>query len=314
MANQGTLELCLSDVQRRTLKGFEARIELRRSGADLPDVTYDSFPVKAKILLPAFPQAESIQLRVVTARFRIRSADVFTLTHGETIQRTLTLFRRPSRWTARFTKFTRLGSDHQALRDVVTRSAELKVRDGRALDDYDDADSTRTILAKAALLNLYAKLSTMIEPVGGKRSWFSFVDEVLEIGRERLIARVDPQIGRVVRKIKDRIADFDDYKHTPAKNHAGNVAPYLSEFRKGDMFSIKSKEAKGNIQLTLAPGRDAAGKQVMLLDADIDENGKLLAHIADVFKHKFTGGTHPFAIHEYLALEEPSRDLGYKLV
>ncbi len=314
MANQGTLELVLNDVRRGTLKGFKARVELRRSGGDLPDVTLDPFPAKAKLLLAAFPQAEQVEFRVVTERFRIRSGGVFTLTDGETIQRTLTLFRRPSRWRARFTRLARLGGRHQALKDVLGLSPNLKVKKGRAFDDYDDADSSRTILAKAALLNLHAKLSAMTEPVGGNRDWFSFIDEILEIDRERLIARVDPRMGEVVRTIKDRISDFGDYKRTPAKNHAGNVAPHLGDFRKGDMFSIKSRDAKGNIQLTLAPGLDSAGKEILLLDTDIDENGKLLAHIADVFKHKFTGGTHPFAIHEYLALEQPNRDLGYKLV
>ena len=28
-----------------------------------------------------------------------------------------------------------------------------------------------------------------------------------------------------------------------------------------------------------------------------------MAHLADLFKHKFTGGTHAFDIHEYLALD-----------
>jgi hypothetical protein len=52
---------------------------------------------------------------------------------------------------------------------------------------------------------------------------------------------------------------------------------------------------------------------VTILDTDIDENGKLMAHLADLFKHKFTGGTHPFDIHEYLRKEAPQRDLGYTL-
>ncbi len=51
-----------------------------------------------------------------------------------------------------------------------------------------------------------------------------------------------------------------------------------------------------------------------ILDADLDENGKLMAHLADLFKHRFTGGTHPFDIHEYLVLEDPVRSLGYELV
>ena len=80
------------------------------------------------------------------------------------------------------------------------------------------------------------------------------------------------------------------------------------------MFSIKSREDIGNVQLTMAPGRDQAGNEILMLDADIDENGKLLLHLADLFKHKFSGGTHPFDIHEYLALAHRGRPLGYELI
>lgn len=52
----------------------------------------------------------------------------------------------------------------------------------------------------------------------------------------------------------------------------------------------------------MAFGKDASGNDLLILDADIDENGQLMAHLADLFKHKFTGGTHPFDIHELLPL------------
>jgi hypothetical protein len=80
------------------------------------------------------------------------------------------------------------------------------------------------------------------------------------------------------------------------------------------MFSIKSDEKLGNLQLTLAPAKDAAGNPVLLLDADIDENGVLLKHFFDLLKHRFTGGTHPFDIHEVLVFSEPNVDVGYQLV
>lgn len=120
-------------------------------------------------------------------------------------------------------------------------------------------------------------------------------------------------MGLIVRTIKDHIAQFNDYKPTPAQNHFGNF-PASYQVQKSKMFSIKSQETHGNVQLTLAPGKDAAGNELLLLDADIDENGALLEHLADLFKHKLTGGTHPFDIHEYLALAHRNRPLGYKLV
>ncbi len=120
-------------------------------------------------------------------------------------------------------------------------------------------------------------------------------------------------MGQIIRAIKDRVDKFEEYKNTPAENHHGNI-PARYEVTKSKMFSIKSREENGNIQLTMAPAKDSQGNEVLLLDADIDENGALLAHLADVFKHKFSGGTHPFNIYEYLALTHRDRPLGYELV
>lgn len=80
------------------------------------------------------------------------------------------------------------------------------------------------------------------------------------------------------------------------------------------MFSIKSSEDQGNVQLTMAPGKDAGGHSLLILDADIDENGQMFKHLMDLLKHKFSGGTHPFDIHEYLALSNVNRPLGYQLI
>jgi hypothetical protein len=80
------------------------------------------------------------------------------------------------------------------------------------------------------------------------------------------------------------------------------------------MISIKSTHRKGNFQLTLT---HLSGPDEVLLDTDIDENGDLLGHFLDLFKHKITGGTHPHDIHELLVLQEGQTagfDLGYRLV
>jgi hypothetical protein len=70
------------------------------------------------------------------------------------------------------------------------------------------------------------------------------------------------------------------------------------------------------LQQTMAPAQDlATGAFAPLLDADIDENGDLLIHLIDVlFMRAFSGGTHPFDIHEYLVLAHPNWALGYELV
>jgi hypothetical protein len=116
-----------------------------------------------------------------------------------------------------------------------------------------------------------------------------------------------------VRAIRQEFDRYEDYKDTPSGNHHGNM-PAQFGVPKSKMFSIKSKDEKGNVQLTFGPGRDGEGNDVMVLDADIDESGRLLEHMADVFRHKLTNQqTHPFDIHEYLTLELPNVPLGYGL-
>lgn len=49
------------------------------------------------------------------------------------------------------------------------------------------------------------------------------------------------------------------------------------------MREDKSRDENGNVQLTMAPGKDASGNDILLLDADIDENGAIFKHLADHF-------------------------------
>jgi hypothetical protein len=65
-----------------------------------------------------------------------------------------------------------------------------------------------------------------------------------------------------------------------------------------DAFSVKTRDAKANLQLTVARATKD-GRSVFLLDSDMDENGRLL-HGFDVIRHAFNGGTHPIDISESL--------------
>lgn len=169
-------------------------------------------------------------------------------------------------------------------------------------------------MAKTALLNAHYRLNATREPVSAARTWFSFVSRIVAIGRERFLAFVEPEMETRVRQIHANIEEFRaDYERTPSENHRGNV-PIALQSRITSMISIKSSHSKGNFQLTLT---HLSGPDEVLLDTDIDENGKLLGHFVDLFKHKITGGTHPHDIHELLVLQDgqtPGFDLGYRLV
>jgi hypothetical protein len=320
MSNQGFFELGLLDVAGRPANDTSVKVNFIRV-ADNKVVAQSTnlvFPPAHRFVLPAFPQERNLFAEVAAPRFRQRRSGIFTLTDGETITRNLTLFRQPGKWAASFDAWDQLPNQHQPLKKVLDKSSAVKVKGGETLGKftqaaYDNVSNPTTINAKAALLNLYAKLTEMIEPAGEAEPWFSFVREIVEIGRERFIAVVDQRMEQLVRTISNDIGQFPEYKKTPAQNHFGNF-PAAFNIVKSKMVSIKSREDHGNVQLTLAQGKDATGNDTFLLDADIDENGKLMAHLADLFKHKFNGGTHPFDIHEFLVLSSPNRPLGYTLV
>ena len=319
MPNEGIFELILIDVKRNPVRDT-LDVEFRRAsdGKAIREASDLSFPPTLAFRLPAFPQAINLYCDITPTRFRMRKSGFFTLTDGETIRRELTVMRLPSQWRARFERWAQLPARFDPLKTLLLAAPDVKVKEksgtlGRFAEAaYDDVDDQKTIEAKTSLLNLFVKLTELKAP-GTSRNWFSYLRSLLQIGRERLIAVVDPKMGQIVRRIKDDVSEYPDYRNTPAGNHYGNI-PAGYQAAKSDMFSIKSSEDNGNLQLTLAPARDPAGDEVLLLDSDIDENGRLLEHLADVFKHKFTGGTHSFDIHEYLSLAHPSIPLGYDLV
>ena len=320
MANEGFFELGLLDVAGRPINETGVRVSFIRIADNkvISTAANLSFPPPHRFALPAFPQEKNLICEVTPPRYRQRRSGIFTLTNRETIVRNLTLFRRPDKFSADFTAWQQLPSHFLPFKSALNKSSAVKVKGGKSLGKftetiYDGVTEKTEVTAKAALLNLYTKLTDLKEPTGGKEPWFSFVKEIVEIGKERFIAIVNPRMGEIVRSIKDDIGKFKDYRNTPAQNHFGNI-PVMFNPQKSKMFSIKSTEDHGNVQLTMAPCKDANGNDLLILDADIDENGQLLAHLADLFKHKFTGGTHPFDIHEYLALSDPNRPLGYELV
>jgi hypothetical protein len=321
MPNEGKLELTLLTVDAQPARDLSTVVSFQRvsDGRIIASAT-TSFPPPRRFTLPAFPQERVISCSISPQRYRPRAVGVFTLTDGETISRQPTVFRDPRHWSADFVKWDDLGDPFRLLKETLDESPDLQVKGGRRFDKfvgdaYDDVsqDDRVTTYAKASVLNLFAKLITVKEPVHNRKPWFGFVDRLLQVGRERLIALVEDEMLERVRQIDENIDRFEEYERTPAGNHHKNIPPGFM-VKKSSMVSIKTDEEHGNLQLTLSPALDASGSAVTLLDTDIDENGMLMAHLADLFKHKFSGGTQPFDIHEYLLLENKSRPLGYSLI
>lgn len=265
---------------------------------------------------------EMVVCELDSKRFRFAHSPVFFRSPGPPVRRTVSLLREPESWTPRFTRWAELPPAFAHFKKVLANSsgcaifkgADETLPDPLTGENYDRMTGGAVILAKTALLNAHHRLNAVKEPVSGSRSWFSYVSRIVAIGRERFLAVVEPEMETLVRQIHENIGEFRaDYERTPSENHRGNV-PAAMQGRISSMISIKSTHAKGNFQLTLSR---LTGPDEVLLDADIDENGELLAHFVDLFKHKVTGGTHPHDIHELLVLQDGGNagfDLGYRLV
>lgn len=324
MGNEGFLELGLLDSRKDPARDTDTRVRVVRAGTTktLQQKDHLEFPPVRRFTLPAFPQEKNLVCEITPSRYRRANTGVFMLTDNKVTIRNPIVLRSPDKWAPRFVPWNLLPGDFLALKDVLDASPRVRVKGGRVFDKlaretYDAVTEKKSVLAKMALLNLYAVLSLTKEPVAGRSPWSSFVKQIFLIDRERFIGFVDAKMGTIIRAIKDDIGSFPDYKHTPATNHFDGIQEAVPEgFQviKSKMFSIKSAEDHANIQLTIAPTKDLNGNEVLVLDADIDENGRLLEHLADLIKHKINGGTHPIDIHEFLVLANRNIALGYDLV
>lgn len=318
MANQGTYRLALLDTRSQAALDAKVRVTFKREDGTVISVNSLSLSGPVSFPLPAFPDVKALLGLLEPSRFRAREIPFFMLTHGETVYRQLSVFRQPNQWNAVFDPWQKVQAAAQGLATLLANSPDVAVKGWKTYPSLADAaydkfgsDREREELPKATLLNMYTRFSNVLNPTSG-RTWFVYLQRVLELSRERLIALVDPAMGRAVQAIRANIARYPDYKLASAELHWKNF-PVKYGILKKEMFSLKTKHTKGNLQFTLAPGTDESGRNVLLLDADIDENGQWLKHAMDVFRHRFSGGTHPFDIHDGLALEEVGWPVGYRL-
>ncbi|MBM3810120.1 MAG: hypothetical protein FJW20_00650 [Acidimicrobiia bacterium] len=315
--DQCVIKLKLVDPAGRLIRDPETRFNFRRQtdNAAFPDPKkLELVEAEIALSLPAFPQ-QIVYCEIEPTRFRWSNSGFFNIGPGLEHSRTLTIPRDPEKWSAGFTAWNSLGAPFQPLKDLLEKSTAVglfkngappRVIAGAGFDDLPKDWH----LAKACLLNLRHKLSEP-DPISQQKPWLSFVDKVLAIGRERMIALAMPELFDVVATIHRDIAEYPAFERTPAENHRGNV-PEAFRDRIEKMVSVKTSEDFGNLQLTVSQIRN---ENRVVLDADIDENGRLLEHIFDVLiRHRLSGGTHPYDIHEILTKDRPNLDLGYRLV
>ena len=163
-------------------------------------------------------------------------------------------------------------------------------------------------------MNLH-KMATAVKQPFATESWFSFAKEIIVIDRERIVARVDNRMAKVVRRILADPGRFG-YENSVVGDHANNIPPdHTFKKTKDNAFTIKSDHKKGNLQLILFEGVTAPnGKSVTLADIDIDESGDLFGHIVDVvIRHPGKGGTNPLDVYEIITDRDANVPVGYHL-
>lgn len=322
MGNSGFFQLSLRNVSNQPAQDpdTDVRFERAMGGTGIIERTGLVFPQTYDFTVPAFPQERALVCWITPARYRTCHSEIFTLTDGQTLSQSPLVLRNPDKWNARFTHWNDLSPAFKPLKDVLTGSNAVTVKEsGQPLgnfagDNYDDVDELRAILAKAALLNLFAKMNRVPVVNQSASNWFQFVQKVLVIGRERFIGIVAEELWLLVSNIYNNIGSYRGFVRSDTVLHTGNIpAPYDAEV--AQMLSVKSNDPHGNLQLTMAKSQGGATESpVFLLDADIDEDLEFFAHAQDLFVHMFSGGTHPFDVHEILFVTYGPMDLGYELV
>lgn len=316
MNNSGTLVLDLVNAEGDPAADPSCGIEiLRLDQVSIFRTNNLQFPPKHRLTLPAFPQARNLRCVITPSLYRIVQSEFFTLTDGAERNETALVLRDSDKWMPKFTPWNSLYAQFDTLKSVLADKL-LKLKHGPDVGvitpaTYDEMNSPALLLAKMALLNLFAVLSVQKDPVS-TRPWFNFVKQILVIDQERFVAVVSTDLYESIDHIHRNIAQFKKLHFFPGdvSQHYDNIP---SEYKLLDsMISVKCGYEQGNVQFTTARARNSAG-DCILLDCDMDEHSNLIEHLSDVFKHYFTGGTNPVDIHEYIVHRQKGVDLGYDL-
>jgi hypothetical protein len=273
------------------------------------------FPPSHRFTLPAFPQGRNLRCVITPSRYRFLQSDFFTLDAGAEMKQRVPMMRNPEAWQPAFSLWNGLAAPFDALKKRIENNL-LKLKHGPDVGVvtpavYDAMASPALRMAKMALLNLFSVLSVEIDPVSGQ-PWFNGVEQILVIDQERFIARVSSDLFESVDHIAKNIHSFHDKGFFPGDSslHTDNIPSDYTMI--APMVSVKCAYEQGNAQWTVVPAMNN-GNKCFLLDSDMDENSNLFLHLTDVFKHKFTGGTNPIDIHEYIVQRQKGVDLGYQL-
>jgi hypothetical protein len=290
------------------------------------------FNGEAKITLPAPDGFPSWRANVSFSKYDAVSGFFFQPKGESSPTFTMQLTRLPSAWKPQFSPLESLIQPRfRSFKDVLVKSTNVDLKKGPAVGDlnvhYDTLTDSAQILAKTAMLNLFAVLTDEQDPIG-MVPWFNYVRKIVRIDQERFIAEVDPALFENVQTILNGLhgafkgQGFFTEPHLDLELHVGNIPPQFGGKKNIDkIITLKKDYEQGDLQLTVT-SMTVDGKAVHLLDCDLDENRNIIRHSLDLVKHVFNGGTNPITMHEYIVEDSAQQsangiatvDLGYRLV
>jgi hypothetical protein len=318
MSDRAFFTVRLMNAEGKLAEEPNCTIDFRRTdGTTVSSARHVMLPPERRFVLPAFPQERNLYCVITPSLYGIVTSRFFTPTEDKAEQEDITVLRSPDAWAPKFTSFSALPpARFSRLIQVIANSTQVDVKNGRALGRldaaYDGLTAPAEMLAKMALLNLFAVTTDTTEPISNL-NWFSFVNQIVRIDRERFVAEVDPKLFDIVQNILARMDEFKKagFFTEPASLHYDNIPSRYTI--SGDLITVKVRYEQGNVQLTMGKVK-SNGRDVTLLDCDMDEHCNIIEHTGDLFLHVFTGGTHPIDMHEYIVRKDPGIQLGYELL
>lgn len=268
--NPGNVLLELSDAYGRLLSGdFELRFRnLKLHTFDfLKKVKLEGEPLTLTGV-PAFPTG-NWNVEIFSDKYRFKSVFISVSSNGQAEIKEV-FFINPAKVTPIFPTADEIQTQPRwnALRSVLAQSTVTYA----GLTDQQ----------KAGLLNLFAKMRD-----DSASNVFRQVINIFKIKPARIYAEIHPQLWEMVRELPQRFHEESDN---------GSMHSFDDGWtRLSDHASFKTPDPMGNLQLTFA----TKAENRMAVDADLDDH-QGLKHAFDVIKHKFSGDTNPYDIHEVL--------------
>src|SRR5271166_2063421 len=198
MGNVGTFILDLINAEGDPAIEPSCTVDfLRLDDTDILRAPDLQFPPKHSFSLPAFPQERALHCSITPSLYGTVQSSFFTLDDGSTREESAIVLRSPDNWTPKFALWASLSAQFTPLKSILENQF-LKLKHGPDIgvltpSVYDAMASPALLLAKMALLNLFAVLTAQKDPVSGQL-WFNFVQQILVLDRERFVAKVSADL------------------------------------------------------------------------------------------------------------------------